>query len=183
MKNTNQSSVLSPKHVVFAALVSGSLAFTGCSDGAPRIKDATEATVYVNTKGIETMVTEVEPGDVFKITDETILDSKESSRAIVSNLDSTIDTISMASMSAGDGDVRRSALRSTLMGGLAFAYFSGRAGGITPKAGSYASTSAFNKSNGMTSGLKGAATARKVSVPGKASKGYGSGKSFRSFGG
>lgn len=172
------------KRVLLATVVTGALTFTGCSDGAPKLKDASEQTVYINTKGIEAIVDEVDPGDVFKITEENILDSKESSRAIVHNLDSTIDTISMATMTNESGQgTRRSALRSTLMGGLAFAYLTGRTGGMAPKASSYKSTSAFNNSNGKASSLKGASTARKVSVPGKTSKGYGSGKSFRSFGG
>lgn len=170
-------------HVIPATLLASCLLLQGCSDGAPKIKDATEQTVYVNTKGIETIVTEVEPGDVFKIEDETILDSKEASRAIVSNLDLSIDTISMASMSGESSDPRRSALRSTLMGGLAFAYLTNRVGGVAPRSSSYANQSAFNKSQGMTSSLKNSAVPKKVSVPGKASKGYGSGKSFKSFGG
>lgn len=184
MKKSIQLPTIFSKRVLMATVVTGALTFTGCSDGAPKLKDASESTVYINTKGIEAIVDEVDPGEVFKITEENVLDSKEASRAIVHNLDSTIDTISMATMtSEGGGDSRRSALRSTLMGGLAFAYLTGRTGGMSPKASSYKNTSAFNNSNGKASALKGASTARKVSVPGKSSKGYGAGKSFRSFGG
>jgi len=69
------------------------------------------------------------------------------------------------------------------MGGLAFAYLTNRSGAVRPRSGSYANTAAYNKSNGMASSLKSSATPRKVSMPGKSSRGYGSGKSFRSFGG
>lgn len=171
------------KHVVPSVAFASFLMLQGCSDGAPKLKDASEQTVYVNTKGIETEVNEIEPGDVFKITDERILDSKEASRAIVHNLDNTVDTLSMASMKTESSDPRRSALRSTLMGGLAIAYFTNRAGAVAPRSSSYANTSAYNKSNGLTSNLKSSATPKKVSIPGKSSRGYGSGKSFRSFGG
>ena len=173
----------SVKHIVPATLLCTGLLLQGCSDGAPHIKDATEQTVYVNTKGVETVLNEVEPGDVFKIVDETILDDKSASRAIVTNLDSTVDTLSMAVLKDDSANPRRSALRSTLMGGLAFAYLTNRAGGVAPKSSSYANQSAYKKSSGMSSSLKNSATPRKVSVPGKSSKGYGSGKSFRSFGG
>lgn len=172
------------KNIAAAIMLSSSLFFQGCGgDGAPRLKDASEETVYINTKGVETEVNEVDPGSVFKIVDERILDKKDASRAIVHNLDGSTDTLSMASLRGDSSDPRRSALRSTLMGGLAFAYFTNRAGAIAPKKGSYANTSAFNKSNGMTSNLKSSATPRKVSIPGKTSRGYGAGKSFRSFGG
>lgn len=171
------------RHVLPATMLASCLMLQGCYDGAPKLKDATEQTVYVTSNGVETEVNEVEPGDVFKITDERILDSKEASRAIIHNLDQSVDTMSMASLKGDATDPRRSALRSTLMGGLAFAYFSNRAGNIAPKSSSYASTSAYNKSNGMTSSLKNSATPRKVSIPGKTSRGYGAGKSFRSFGG
>lgn len=185
MTNNTFSPIAKSRHIAAAVMLGTTMMFVGCgSDGSPRIKDATEQTVYINTKGVETEVKEVEPGDAFKITDERVLDKKENSRAIVHNLDNTVDTISMASMKGeSDTNPRRSAIRSTLMGGLAFAYFSGRAGAIAPSRGSYANTSAYDKSKGMTGSMKSAATPRKVSVPGKSSKGYGSGRSFRSFGG
>jgi len=171
------------KNGVLAAVFSSFLLFQGCSGGEPRLKDASEQTVYITTKGVETLVEEVSPGDVFKIKDETILDSKEASRAIVFNLDQSIDTLSMASMKEDSTDPRRSALRSTLMGGLAFAYLTNRAGAVTPRSGSYVNSQAYNKSNSMTSSLKNSASPRKVSMPGRSSRGYGAGKSFRSFGG
>ena len=175
---------ISFRKVFSASIIASCFIMTGCSDGSPRIKDATEQTVYINTKGIETEVNEVEPGDVFKIVDEKILDNQEDSRAIVHNLDNTTDTLSMASMrSENSGNSRSSALRSTLMGGLAFAYLTNRAGAVAPRSSSYANQAAYNKSNGMTSTLKNSATPKKISIPGSASRGYGSGKSFRSFGG
>lgn len=174
----------SMRKIVPASLLASCLIISGCYDGSPKIKDATEQTVYINNKGIETEVQEVDPGDVFKILDERILEDKESSRAIVNNLDSTIDTISMATLKdESQSSGRRSAIRSTLMGGLALAYMTNRAGAIAPRSSSYMNKASYNKSNGLASNLKSSATPRKVSIPGKTSKGYGSGKSFRSFGG
>lgn len=181
--NTPFLTTVKLRRSIFIPVLSLAIVMGGCSDGAPKLKDASEETVYINTKGIEALVDEVEPGEAYKITAENILDEKESSRAIVHNLDNSVDTISMASLSNGSLSGSHAALKTTLMGGLAFAYFTGRVGRISPRSSAYKSTAAFNKSNGMTSSLKGAATARKVSVPGRASKGYGSGKSFRSFGG
>lgn len=171
------------KNAVPAIAFSAFLLFQSCSGGDPKLKDASEQTVYITTQGVEAIVVEVEPGDAFKIKEEHVLDDKESSRAIVHNLDLSIDTMSMASLKGEGVDPRSSALRSTLMGGLAIAYLTNRSGAITPRSGSYASTSAYNKSNSMASSFKNSATPRKVSIPGKSSKGYGSGKSFRSFGG
>ena len=54
---------------------------------------------------------------------------------------------------------------------------------VSPKQSNYKNASAYNKSTGLKSDLKSSATSRRVSVPGSSSKGYGSGKSFRSFGG
>ncbi len=171
------------KGALTAAVFCTFLLFQACSSDEPRLKDASEQTVYITTKGVEALVEEVEPGEIFKIKDENILDSKEASRAIVYNLDQSIDTVSMAALRQDPADPRRSALRSTLMGGLAFAYLTNRSGALSPKSGSYVNSKAYNKSNSMTSSLRSSATPRKVSIPGKSSRGYGAGKSFRSFGG
>jgi len=106
MKVSEALNIKLAKVVIPVALISSFLLFQGCSDGAPKLKDASEQTVYITTQGVETFVDEVEPGNEFKITDEKILDSKDASRAIVHNLDQTIDTLSMASMKGESSDPR-----------------------------------------------------------------------------
>ena len=177
------------KKITLIAAVAATLALQSCGeeDGSPRIKDAQEETVYESTKGIITEVEEVEPGDDFKILDERIIDDKSQSIAIVHNLEGTIDTLSLKKLkedeSSSNSSSRHSALRGVLYYSLAASFFNRNMSNVSPKQSNYKNTSAYNKSTGLKNDLKSSATSRRVSVPGSSSKGYGSGKSFRSFGG
>lgn len=175
------------KKIILASAISSSIALTSCGgDGSPRIKDSQEKTIYESTKGIVTEVEEIEPGDDYKIIDERIIDEKEKSIAIVHGLDGKIDTLSLAKIDNGsqeDGYRNRSGLRSILYYSLASSYFNRNLSNVTPNSSAYKNTSAYNKSTGLKNDLTNSAASRKVRVPGTSSKGYGSGKSFRSFGG
>ena len=78
---------------------------------------------------------------------------------------------------------RHSGLRSILYYSLAASYFNRSLRNVTPNQSNYKNASAYNKSTGLKNDLRSSATSRRVSVPGRSSRGYGSGKSFRSFGG
>ncbi|NRD20306.1 hypothetical protein HNV08_09630 [Winogradskyella eckloniae] len=174
------------KKITLIAAVSAALAFQSCGeeDGSPRIKDAQEETIYESTKGVITEVEEIEPGEDYKIIDERIIDDKEKSIAIVHTLEGTVDTLSLRKLKDDESSsYRHSGLRSILYYSLAASYFNRNMGNVSPKQSNYKNASAYNKSTGLKNDLKSSATSRRVSVPGSSSKGYGSGKSFRSFGG
>lgn len=183
-KNTISARTLSRK-MVFAGLISTGLILQSCGgDGSPKIKDSTEKTVYESTKGVITEVEEIEPGNEYKIIDEKIIDEKEKSIAIVHTLEGTTDTLSLRKIKDDDtGNYRHSGLRSILFYSLAATYFNRNMGASKPNASNYKTTSAFDKSNSLKNDLKSSATSRRVRVPGSSSTGYGTGKSFRSFGG
>ncbi|QLG46452.1 hypothetical protein [Costertonia aggregata] len=174
------------RKIMLASAVSGCILVSSCGgDGSPRIKDAQDKTVYEATKGTVTEVEEIEPGDDYKIIDERIIDEKEKSIAIVHTLEGTVDTLSLAKIDSGSDEAKyqRSGLRNILYYSLAASYFNRRLGNVTPNSSYYKDATAYNKSTGLKNDLKSTATSRKIKVPGASSKGYGSGKSFRSFGG
>lgn len=158
--------------------------FASCSsdDGSPRFKDVDEIEVSETTQGVISEIEEVEPGDTYKVIDEEVIDDKLQSLAIVHNLDSTIDTLTFAKMSSGDYG-GRSGMRTFLLGTLAASYISRNMRSTALNPSNYKSTSALNKSKGLRSNLSSSAITRRMKVPGKGSKGYGGGRSFRSFGG
>jgi len=176
---------LTKKITLTAALVAA-LSFQSCGedDPSPRIKDAEQETVYESTQGVVTEVEEVEPGNDYKILDERIIDDKSKSIAIVHTLEGTVDTLSLRKMKEDDTSYgRHSGLRSILYYSLAASYFNRSLRNVTPNQSNYKNASAYNKSTDLKNNLRSSATSRRVSVPGTSSRGYGSGKSFRSFGG
>lgn len=184
---TNLISVLSQRNLTrLATLCLMLFAFQSCStdDGAPRFKDAEEIDVQTSTQGVISEIEEVQPGDEYKVIDETIIDSKEASMAIVHNLDGTVDSVSFAKLAGDDSEYKNSrGLRTFLMGTLAASYFHRNFGRTRLDPGRYKNTAGFNKSKGLKGNLAGTASSRRVKVPGKGSKGYGGSRSFRSFGG
>lgn len=175
------------KKIIFPIVVSGMLVLQGCGggDGSPRIKDGETITVLESSKGTVTEVEEVEPGDDFRIIDERIIDEKEKSIAIVHYLDGRNDTLSLQKLKSEskEGNHTNSALRGVLMYSLASSFFNRNLANTAPNAGYYKNAEAFNKSTGLKGDLEKSATSRRVQSPGKSSKGYGAGKSFRSHGG
>lgn len=160
------------------------LILQSCSsdDGSPRFKDVEEIEVRESNQGVISEIDEVEPGDTYKVINEEVIDKKADSKAIVHNLNGTTDTLSFAKMSES-GYQSRSGLRPFLMGTLAASFFSRNMGASSLNPSNYKNTDAFNKSKGMRQSMLSNASTRRIKVPGKKSKGYGGGKSFRSFGG
>ncbi len=186
MKKNYVSVSLLSKKILFGTFVAGALILQSCGgDGAPKIKDGVSKTVLESSKGTITEVEEVEPGDDFKILDEKIIDDKTQSTAIVHYLDGKVDTLSLQKLKsdASEGNHTHSALRGVLMYSLASSFFNRNLANTQPNAGFYKNADAYNKSTNLKSDLDKTATSRRVTSPGSASKGYGTGKSFRSHGG
>ncbi len=151
------------------------------SDDSAQGADYIEQTLEDPTQGIIAQIKEVD-ADLFKITDEEIIDKREDSRIIATFLDNTVDTFTLDEIRLEEtGNPRRSMMRSIAYAGM-FGYMMGRpmSSGISRSA--YADDKTFNKSNTKgTSQLKSTASRRTVRTPAK--KGFGSGKSTRSYGG
>ncbi|GAB5564019.1 MAG: hypothetical protein Wins2KO_10820 [Winogradskyella sp.] len=174
------------KKMTLAAAIAAAITLQSCGekDGSPRIKDAQEETVYESTQGVITEVEEIEPGNDYKIIDERLIDEKDKSIAIVHTLEGTVDTLSLRKMKEDKSSYsRHSGLRGILYYSLAASYFNRSLRNVTPNQSNYKNATAYNKSSSLKNDLKSTATSRRVSVPGRSSRGYGSGKSFRSFGG
>ena len=172
---------------LFTLLAVATCTLQSCDDGdgSPRVKDGVVKEYTETTKGVVTEVEEVEPGDTFKLIDEKIIDDKSESIAIVHNLDQTVDTLSLRAMARDESVGGRSGLRSLLMYGLAASVLNRSFAGTAPSRDAYKTDAAYSKSQGLNNDLKSTARTRRVTVPGKSSRGYGSGRSFRSrsFGG
>lgn len=184
-KNFIKLSLLSKKNAAFALLLSGAFTLQSCGgDGSPKIKDGETTTIKESSKGTITEVEEVQPGDDFKIIDEKVIDEKSKSLAIVHYLNGKVDTLTLQKLKEESGsDPTRTALRGVLMYSLASAFFNRNMASATPNQSYYKNADAFNKSSGLRSDMEKSAVSRKVTTPGSGSKGYGSGKSFRSHGG
>lgn len=144
--------------------------------------DYVEETLVEPTQGIICELQEQEK-DLYKITNEELIDNREDSRIIVTYLDSSIDTFTIDEVKISDAsNPRRSMMRSVLMGGM-LGYMMGRPMGSGLARSSYASDNSYNKSNtGGRSKLN--STARRTTVRKPSTKsGFGSGKSSRSYGG
>lgn len=182
-KKTLKLAVL-PKFIAVAGIFVGSLFIQSCGgDGSPRIMDADEITIYESTQGVETEVEEQEPGGQYLIIDERLIDDKEQSIAIIHNLDNTIDTVSMRALKKQTYTGRHTGLQSILMYSLAASYFRRNMNGVRPNSSYYKNQNAYSKSTGLKDNLTSSATSRKVKSPKGSSRGFGSNKSFRSYGG
>lgn len=155
------------------------IALTSCGGGGGQ--DYVEETLEDPTQGIKVVLQEQEK-DLFKITDEEILEKREDSQIIANYMDMSSDTFSIDEvrlMSANDP--QRSMMRSVAMAGM-FGFMMGRPMSSGISRGAYASDGAYNKSN--TAGRSQLSkTATRKTVRRATSKGYGSGKSTRSYGG
>lgn len=185
-KKTTTAFLLSKKLIAVYALTAA-MALHSCSsgDGSPRLKSFEEKTIHESTQGVITEVEEIEPGDEYKIIDERLIDDKEKSIAIVHTLEGTVDTLALKRIeSEKEASHGHFGLRTLLYYSLARSFFSGGSmSNVTPDSRYYKDANAYNKSTGLRSQMQSTATARRVKVPTAASKGYGSSKSFRSFGG
>lgn len=144
--------------------------------------DYIEETLEEPTQGIMVELQETEK-DVFKITDEEILENRADSKIIANYMDNTSDTFSIDEVKLMESsNPRSSLLRSVAYAGM-FGYMMGRpmSSGVARNA--YASDKAYNKSSTAgRSQLRSTASKSVVRKP-SASKGYGGGKSSKSYGG
>lgn len=168
--------------------LAGIMGFSGCfSETEPQYIEETQIVDY--TQGLITEIEEVEQ-DLFKITDENVVPTKEDSRIIASYLDGGIDTFTLDEVTLteaddpnNDGYRRRSGMSSVLMGGM-MGYFMGRSLSSPPNPNAYKNTAAYNKANTTTSNaLKSTAKTTTTRRPASGSSGHGSGRSTRSHGG
>lgn len=132
------------------------------------------------TQGVITEVKEMQR-DLFKITDEKVVATKDDSRIIAEYMDGQRDTFTLAEAQLRDAENprRRSSMNGILMGGM-MGYMMGKSMSTPVSKSAYASNSAYSKSNTSTSNLRSSATRTKVSKP---KSGFGSSKSSRSYGG
>ena len=169
------------KTVVIGALAfsSFSMVFTSCGSSEQQY---TEETKYELTQGLITEVEEVEK-ELFKITDETSVPLVEDSRIIATYLDGVRDTFTLEEAKLVDADnPRRSSMRGVLMGGM-MGYYMGRSLSSPINKGAYKSPATYQKATKTTSTLKQSAKRTTVRRPVNSSKGFGGGKSTRSYGG
>lgn len=168
------------KYIIYGALglfVVYSMFFKSSSE-----QDYVEETIEEPTQGIHLELQETEK-DLFKITDEEILQNRADSKIIATFLDSSVDTFTLDEVKLMEAnDPRRSMIRTVAYAGM-FGYMMGRPMGSGVNRSAYASDNAYNKSNTAgRSQLK--STARKTTVKRPTtSKSYGGGKSTKSYGG
>lgn len=165
---------------VIGLFVGYNLLFKGGSSD----KDYIEETLESPTQGIKVELQETEK-DLFKITDEELLENKADSRIIANYMDNTSDTFTLAEvklMEADNGNSRRSMLRTVAYAGM-FGYMMGRPMSSGVSRGAYANEKAYNKSSTTGRSSLRSTSNKVVSRKPSRSKGYGSGKSSRSYGG
>ena len=151
----------------------------------------TEETVLEPTQGVVTTVEEIQ-AEVFKITDEEVVEVKEDSRIIANYMNGKVDTFTLEEVALVDTTITdrnnpnygRRMIRSVVIGG-AIGYMMGRPMGRGLNRSSYRSDAAYNKSNSSTkTRMTNTASKRTVRKPvARKSTGFGSGKSTRSYGG
>ncbi len=188
MKLLNSKLNLKEKHVpkfLCGVAVAGIMGLTGCFSDSSTQEYVEEQQVVDYTQGVITSVEETEK-DLFKITDETIVPTKEESRIIASYLDGAIDTFTLAEVelvdAEGDDSRRSSGLRRAVTGGI-LGYYMGRSFSSPTNPGVYKNTAAYNKSNTANTSLRSSAKTTTVRKPATGKSGYGGGKSTKSYGG
>lgn len=169
------------KYIIYGALglfVVYNMFFKSNDSGS----DYVEETLEIPTQGINLELEETEK-DLFKITDEEIIEQRADSRIIASFLDGSIDTFSLDEVTLTQAnDPRRSLIKTAAYAGL-FGYMMGRPMSAGVSRGAYASDNAYNKSNSAGRNQI-RSTSRKSTVRRPtSSKSYGGGKSTKSYGG
>ncbi len=172
---------------LLVAAFSGSLLFTSCGDSSSSSKtyqiERTDPTM-----GVITYMQEVSTNE-FKITDEKVIPATDSSMAIITNLDKTVDTLMLADIKVTKVEeghpqyYRSSGISSVLYGGL-MGYWMGRSMSSPIMAGSYMNQNTYQKvNNSSAQTMKKSAATTRSTRPSSSSKGYGKSSSSRSYGG
>ncbi len=171
----------SVKNLKIATMVIGSaFIMTGLVSSCGDNTEYATVEVLDPTQGVITEVKEMQK-DLFKITDEKVVATKDDSRIIAEYLDGQRDTFTLAEAQLVDAEnpTRRSSMSGVLMGGM-MGYMMGKSMSTPVSKSAYASNSAYAKSNTSTTSLKSSAKRTTVSKP---KSGFGSSKSSRSYGG
>ena len=152
-------------------------------DSSPEAKqDYVEETLQDPTQGIIAHIKEQEE-NLFRITDEELIDNRDDSRIIATYMNETVDTFTIDEIQLMEADdPKRSTLRTIAMAGM-IGYMVGRPMNSGVARSAYADDRTFNKSN--TSGRSQlSSTSRTKTVRKPVSKsGFGSRKSAKSYGG
>ena len=168
--------------------LTGSIIFTSCSSSS----NEPTYTIQVKEelmKGIITELEEVSEGE-FKVTDETVVPTKEESRIIALYLDGQRDTFTLQEViveketgSSSGRHHRSSSGFGGMLYGTMIGYHMGRSMGSPLSPTAYKTPATYNKSQKTTgSVLKNSVKRTSVRKPTKSSSGYGT-KSTRSYGG
>ena len=161
--------------------IGSALVMTGlisCGDsGGQEYETSVELTP---TQGIVTEIKEVQQ-ELFRITDEIVVETKDDSRIIAEYMDTTRDTFTLeeAKLYYAENPSRGRAMNGILMGGL-MGYMMGKSMSTPVSRNAYSSDKAYNKSTTSNNSLRSTASKRTVKTP---KKGFGSSKSSRSYGG
>lgn len=127
-----------------------------------------------STQGVITFMREVDSND-FKIIHEIVVSNKADSKIITTNLDGSVDTLSLDKARALDTtNTRERRYHRTFYGGM-FGYMIGRSMGSPLNRSSYSSPSSYSNSTNSTTRMRSSISKPRTS--------FGSGKSFKSFGG
>lgn len=169
--------------------MAGIIGLSSCStsDSSNNQAYTEEVVVEAYTQGVITEIEETEK-DLFKITDETTVPTREESRIIASYLDGSRDTFTLEEVALTETDStssnyrRRSGMSSAITGGL-MGYFLGRSMSSPTNPGVYKNSAAHAKSTTTNKALRSTAKTSTVKTPSRSSSGYGGGKSTRSYGG
>jgi len=169
-KKIKKTSIAIGSALVMTGLVS-------CGSGGQEYETSVELTP---TQGIVTEIKEVQQ-ELFRITDETVVETKDDSRIIAEYLDTTRDTFTLeeAKLYYAENPARGRAMNGILMGGL-MGYMMGKSMSTPTSRNAYANDKAYNKSAKTNSSLRSTASRKTVKTP---KKGFGSSKSSRSYGG
>lgn len=179
MKQTKFPALTSTVKCIKQNCIFLSIAFLLFTFIACNSSETTTEEVLSPTQGIVTKVKETE-ADLFKITDEEIVNFKADSRIIATYLDGKIDTFTLEEAQLVDADnPRRNRTSRVLMGGM-MGYMMGRSMNQPLTRSAYANDGAYNKSNTTNSKYRSSASRKTVS---KAKTGFGSSKSSKSYGG
>ncbi len=159
--------------------VSLSLAISGMIACGNSTEYNSEGETLPPNMGIVTEVKEMKQ-DLFRITDERIIDKREDSRIIAEYMDGIRDTFTLQEAQLVDAEnPRRSGVSSVLMGGM-MGYMMGRSLGSPINRSAYANDAAFQKSQSNNKVVRSAVSTHRAK---SGKSGFGSKKSTRSYGG
>lgn len=175
------------RNLISAALILNVGILAGCTSSESDGATIEYETIEVPSQGVVTSIEETANGE-FLISDETVIDNPDSSKAVISYLDGTKDVIPASEMDSSSTRRRRggSMLHSILMFSMMRNFMGGgMSSGFQPNASAYKNEGAYNKSAGLNNQIQQSTTSRTVARPRVSRSGFGSSgsRSTRSYGG